>query len=96
MENKSAFFKGWLKFWTFFAGLLQDQGDRASSKRAIMFSVGAVYLYQCIVYIKVPADQMNMQIFWGNLATLLTFGGFVISEFFRPLTDSGILKNPSK
>jgi len=92
METKLSFAKGWIAFWTFIAGLLQDQGDRASSKRLTLFALLAIYCYNSLAFFHTAAADVNMQIYWGNLAALLTFGGFVVSEFFKPLSDAGLLK----
>ena len=92
MEKKITLGKGWCTFWSYMAGMLQDQGDRASSKRATLFALLAVFCYQNIAYFNVASATVNMQMYWGNLAAMLTFGGFIISEFFKPLEDTGLLK----
>jgi|GEM_PF-2757339 len=96
METKLTLGKGWCKFWKFIAGILQDQGDGASSKRVVLLVLLAIFAYQNIVYFNVPASQVNMQFYYSNLAALITFGGYVVSEFFKPLTDAGLLKTPPK
>ena len=90
--TKLTFGKGWCKFWIFMSGMLQDQGNNASSKRAALFALLAVFCYQSVVFFHVLSSEVNMQMYWGNLAALLTFGGFVVSEFFKGLGDNGLLK----
>ncbi len=95
METKLTFAKGWCNFWAYMSGILADQGNQASSKRVVLLNLLMLFNFQIIVYFGRPADQVNMMMFWGNLGAIITFGGYVTSEFFKSLSDNGLIKPQS-
>lgn len=79
--KKSAFFKGWLKFWSFMAGILEDQGGQASSKRVIM--LGSFFLL-CKIGIDSmkPGFIIDQNVLWAVILLIFGLAGLSVPEWF--------------
>lgn len=70
-----------MKFFTWFKELFEDQGDGASSKRAILYWAMGLITYMTIKDIN--GVDTNMEMYWGAVGLVLAGLGMVTSEFFR-------------
>jgi hypothetical protein len=92
--TKLTFAKGWIKFWSFFAGILQDQGGAASSKR-FGFIAGLFMMYK-IVEKSLEGGTVNDIVLYT--AATFTFGlaGLSIPEWFAPKNNLVASKEKEK
>jgi hypothetical protein len=95
-KEKSAFFKGWLRFWSFMSGLLQDQGGMASSKRVVVYVALIMFVQQ--VEASIAGKTLNDTVFYGTIATIFATLGLTIPEWFAPkgqLINGARIGNPT-
>lgn len=71
------------KFFKWFAGFFEDQAGSASGKRIVLFWAMALVTYMIIKGVS------NMEMFWGVIALVITFGGYATSEFFKGNLEKG-------
>jgi hypothetical protein len=81
MKEKSALFKGWLKFWSFMAGILEDQGGQASSKRVIMLGAFILLCKISIESLK-PGTVVDTNVFFTIAGLIFGLGGLSVPEWF--------------
>ena len=81
MKEKSAIFKGWLKFWAFMAGILEDQGGQASSKRVIMLG-SFILLCKIGIDSMKPGFEVNSDILWAIILLIFGLAGLSVPEWF--------------
>ena len=81
MKDKNAIFRGWLKFWSFMSGILEDQGGQASSKRVVM--LGAFLLLAKISLESMnPGKVVDTNVFFTIAILIFGLAGLSIPEWF--------------
>jgi hypothetical protein len=74
-----------MKFFTWAKGFFEDQGNAASSKRAILY--WAMCLVTYITYKDINGANPSMEIYLGSIGLVLAGLGMVTSEFFKKTTN---------
>ena len=81
MKEKSAFFKGWLKFWSFIASLFCDQAGSMSQKRVI--PLGAFVLFWMVVQNNISTGvNVDDNLLYTLIIIILGGIGLSIPEWF--------------
>jgi hypothetical protein len=83
-KEKSAFFKGWLRFWSFLSSLFCDQAGSMSQKRVI--PLGAFILFWKVVSknIENPSFTIDSNLLWTLIIIILGGIGLSLPEWFAP------------
>lgn len=82
MKEKSAFFKGWLKFWSFLASLFCDQGGSMSQKRVIPLGAAVMFFRLIEKNINNPDMKIDENLLMALIVIILGSIGLTIPEWF--------------
>jgi len=84
METKLTFGKGWCKFWSFIASLLQDKSEGTSTKRFVILGSFFLLAKICIESLK-PEIVIDTNVL-ATVAIIVLGGiGLTIPEWFSKL-----------
>jgi hypothetical protein len=82
MKEKSAIFKGWLKFWSFFASLFCDQAGSMSQKRVIPLGAFIMFCRLIEKNIDNPLMKIDENLLVALIIIILGGIGLTIPEWF--------------